>query len=366
MKCDVLIVGGGPAGSACARALVTAGIDVIVADRARFPRDKVCAGWVTPDVFALLDLDPAEYRATGRTIQQITGFHTSVFDARAPHRPVPIETRYPAVVSYAIRRCEFDAFLLQRSGSRVLEDTPVAAIERRNGAWTVNGEIETRLIVGAGGHFCPVARHLQGRPDEAQPIVAQEIEVPLNGAGSSVAGIAPELFFSHDLDGYGWCVRKGDFLNVGIGRRSPRGFKAEAQAFLAFLRHTGRAPLSCAAEWHGHAYHACGAGVRPLVGDAALVIGDAAGLAYPESGEGIRPAIESGLLAARTIVAAQGAYTPVALAPYAAAIRAKHPPASSAPPWLRPIVPLLGRTLMRSRAFTRRVVIDRWFLRRAA
>ena len=49
-RCDVLVVGGGPAGSSCARALHDAGLDVIVLDRAVFPRDKVCAGWITPQV----------------------------------------------------------------------------------------------------------------------------------------------------------------------------------------------------------------------------------------------------------------------------------------------------------------------------
>ena len=63
LRCDALIVGGGPAGSTCARVLRQAGWHVIVMDRARFPRDKVCAGWVTPGVFRLLDLDPADYRA---------------------------------------------------------------------------------------------------------------------------------------------------------------------------------------------------------------------------------------------------------------------------------------------------------------
>jgi flavin-dependent dehydrogenase len=73
---DALIVGGGPSGSTCARILHNAGWNVLVIDLARFPRDKVCAGWVTPGVFDLLDLPPAEYRATGLTMQAITGFKT--------------------------------------------------------------------------------------------------------------------------------------------------------------------------------------------------------------------------------------------------------------------------------------------------
>ena len=49
-SCDVLIVGGGPAGSTCAWQLVRAGLDVLVMDKHNFPRDKVCAGWITPAV----------------------------------------------------------------------------------------------------------------------------------------------------------------------------------------------------------------------------------------------------------------------------------------------------------------------------
>ena len=132
LRCDALIVGGGPAGSTCARVLSQRGWHVIVVDRARFPRDKVCAGWITPAVFPLLDLSPAEYRASGLTFQEITGFSTSVF------RGESIVTRYPRIVSYAIRRCEFDAFLLRRSGAQVLDGTPVTAVRRRRGMWIVN------------------------------------------------------------------------------------------------------------------------------------------------------------------------------------------------------------------------------------
>ena len=51
---DAVVVGGGPAGSSCARQLRAAGWQVAIVDRATFPRDKVCAGWLTADVFLLL------------------------------------------------------------------------------------------------------------------------------------------------------------------------------------------------------------------------------------------------------------------------------------------------------------------------
>ena len=403
-RCDALIVGGGPAGSTCARVLQSAGWNVLVIDRARFPRDKVCAGWVTPGVFRLLDLDPGEYRATGLTIQPITGFRTSVFgkpgprgpglrdvaertrpaelalDSRVQEDPAyaknqetvgrvlldppnPIETRYPRAVSYAIRRCEFDDFLLTRSKVRVLEQTPLASLERRGDAWIANGHIEARVVIGAGGHFCPVARHMRGEHDVVQAVVAKEAELEIEDGDSDVDGEMPELFFCRDLEGYAWCVRKGGYLNIGIGRRDKGDFNEHVEDFIGFLERTRRATRASAVRWHGHAYLASGTGPRPLTGDGMMVVGDAAGLAYPESGEGIRPAVESGRLAAETLVAAGGRIGRDDLQAYDAELRTRYPPARPYPDAFSGMVKALGRGLMRSPAFTRHVLIDRWFLR---
>ncbi|MEZ5419801.1 MAG: hypothetical protein R2708_20990 [Vicinamibacterales bacterium] len=81
---------GGPAGSSCARALVAAGLEVVVIDRARFPRDKVCAGWITPDVVAHLGLDLADY-AAGRALEPLTTFRVSLLG----RPPVAVDHRRP-------------------------------------------------------------------------------------------------------------------------------------------------------------------------------------------------------------------------------------------------------------------------------
>jgi geranylgeranyl reductase family protein len=355
-RCDALVVGGGPGGSTAARLLRVAGWDVVVVDRARFPRDKVCAGWLTPDVFPLLDLTPAEYRATGLTLQDITSFRTSVMGRRS------IETRYPRIVSYAIRRCEFDAFLLQRAGVRIIEDMFIRTIRRDRDRWIVNEAIETPVLIGAGGHFCPVARHLRGETEDATPIVAKEAEFPLGDATAHVFGETPQLFFCDDLQGYAWCVRKGDYLNVGIGRRSNAGFGDHVRNFTTFLEKHGIVTGISIARWHGHAYLGSGLGSRPVLGQGAMLVGDAAGLAYPESGEGIRPAIESGRLAAETLIAAKGRAIED-LQPYAEALRRLHPAVRLNPAPVRAALAALGRLLLGSRAFTRHVVLDRWFLR---
>jgi flavin-dependent dehydrogenase len=161
-------------------------------------------------------------------------------------------------------------------------------------------------------------------------------------------------------------VRKGGYLNIGLGRREHGDLNPHIRDFMAFLERNGLARRASLVKWHGHAYLASGTGARPLIGDGMLVAGDAAGLAYPESGEGIKPAVESGRLAAETLMAADGRAGIDDLKPYEAGLRRRYPPAPQTPAALAGVTRALGRRLMRSPLFTRHVVIDRWFLRSAA
>jgi len=124
---------------------------VLILDKSKFPRNKVCGGWITPTVFDMLQIRPEEYGRT-RILQPITGFNIGCIGERG------VDVGYGQVVSYGIRRCEFDDYLLRRCGARCREETEVRSIERAGNGWIVNGEIKARLLVGAGGHFCPVAR----------------------------------------------------------------------------------------------------------------------------------------------------------------------------------------------------------------
>jgi len=201
-NCDVLIVGGGPAGSSCAWALRHSGLDVVLLDRARFPRDKTCAGWITPPVLRLRQIDVDDY-SRSRTFQPISSFRTGILGESL------METHYPEVVSYGIRRCEFDHYLLERCGADVVMETPVRSLHREGGRWIMNDEFTAPWLVGAAGNFCPVARMLGASTLETVPLVtAQEVEfrvAPEELDQLKVAGTMPELFFSRDLNGYGWC-----------------------------------------------------------------------------------------------------------------------------------------------------------------
>jgi geranylgeranyl reductase family protein len=362
-SCDVLIVGGGPGGSSCARSLREAGADVMVIDKAAFPRDKVCAGWITPQVVTDLRLDLDEY-ANGRTLQTIRGFRAGVIG-----RSHDVTTTYDHAVSYGIRRCEFDHYLLERSGARLRLGESVATVRRDSTGWIVNDRIRARMLVGAGGHFCPIARMLNGadRSGSGAIVVAQEAEFPIGADAPSFAIDAetPELYFSANLDGYGWCFRKQNYLNVGLGLLDRHACSTATRGFMSYLQARGRIPTAASWRWHGHAYLLAEPRTRTVVDEGVLLIGDSAGLAYPQSGEGIRPAIESGLMAATTIVIARGIYSRDRLIPYEQQLGVRFGsstrPRSAALP--ESLTSALAVGLMRVPSFVRHVVLDRWFLR---
>jgi geranylgeranyl reductase family protein len=362
--CDVLIVGGGPAGSSLAWALHRAGMDVVVMDKQGFPRNKVCAGWITPAIVDELQLDTADY-ASQYVFQPITGFITGLVGEQDD-----VRSSYSYPVSYGIRRCEFDHYLLARAGARLRLGEGFKRLSRRDGGWLVNDHIHTPLIIGAGGHFCPVAREMGNTLGRAETVVAaQEIEFEMDADqrhACRVIGTDPELYFCPDLKGYGWCFRKGDFLNIGLGREDNQHLSRHVTAFYDFLLARGRIPTS-AARFNGHAYLLYTSAHRTYVQDGALLVGDAAGLAYAQSGEGIRPAIESSLMAAEVIVAAGGDYSYERLAPYKQRIEARFGRRGLSP--LERLVPLwvkqaVGRRLLANPWFSRNVVLDKWFLHR--
>jgi len=363
-SCDVLVVGGGPGGSTCARQLRNAGLDVIVLDKKPFPRDKVCAGWVTPAVIEQLGLDCEDYRQH-RVLQPFNGFRTGMMAG-----PL-LTTEYEDVVSYGIRRYEFDHYLLERCGARLMLGEPVTRLTRRNDRWLINDSITAPLLVGAGGHFCPVARHLSGKTASNEHfITAQEVEfemTPDQLEDCRVAADKPELYFCLDLDGYGWCVRKGNFLNIGLGRKCNGKLGSQVADFRASLAEWGRIPAGITDKFQGHAYLLYEQrSPRPLSSDHVLLIGDAAGLAYPQSGEGIRPAVESGLLAAQVIIGTAGDYHGDALAPYETRMIArfgKRGTNSGMLSWLPDgVKSIAARRLLSSPWFSRHVLLNRWFL----
>jgi geranylgeranyl reductase family protein len=363
-SCDVLIVGGGPAGSTCAWQLVQAGLDVLVLDKQTFPREKICAGWITPAVVESLALDLEDY-AKGRVLQPIHGFRTGIWGAGE------VETHYPEqAASYGIRRFEFDHYLLERCKARLRLGEPLKSMVRDGDGWLVNGEIRTSLVIGAGGHFCPVSRLLGTQLGQGETIVsAQEIEFALTEEQRKECNFdndVVQLYFCPDLKGYGWCFPKGNYLNVGLGREDNHRLSEHVERFADWLKDRGSIPRNLPGKMKGHAYLTYPSSDRKLTADGVLIIGDAAGLAYPESGEGIRPAIESAMMAAEIVLAANKDYREMQLSPYTSRLteRFGHRNAgSNGASWVpAKLKQKLAAKLMASHWFARNVVIERWFL----
>ena len=364
---DVLIVGGGPAGSTLAWSLRKQGLKIAILDKQAFPRHKVCAGWVTPAVMEELELDLDDY-AQGRTLQPIFGFRVSQIGKRE------IDTRYtdkPA--SYSIRRNEFDHYLLERAqavtDAELILGEKFKSMNRVDDYWLVNETYKAKLVVGAGGHFCPVVREMGSKLGSSETIVAaQEIEfemTPEQAAACPVEADVPELLFCEDLLGYGWIVRKGNFLNVGLGREDNHKLSEHVAVFRQQLVDAGKIPAETPLKFHGHAYILYPQATRPLLKDGVLIIGDAAGLAYPESGEGIRPAVESAMLAAQVIAQAEGDYSQTRLQAYQTALEARLGKRGGKqvmdylPGWLKQS---LAGALLTTHWFVRNYVVESWFL----
>ncbi len=293
---DALIVGGGPAGSACARVLVRGGLRVAVIDRRRFPRVKLCAGWVSPPVWEVLELSRREY----------TG---GLWPWRRCHVEYRGERHSIAARGDFIRRWEFDHFLLRRSGATVIDGHPVATLERADGSWIVDRAFAARWLVGAGGTHCPVARTLfPARP--GNPVAVQEREFEADPAEIAATRVGadgePELLLHDDLGGYSWNVPKGGWLNVGTGTAAARRVRsAWATARDSFL-HSGHLPAGAQTSLEhveGHSYYLFDpAHLDRCHRDGAFLVGDALGLAHPLTAEGILPAVLSGSACAEAIL----------------------------------------------------------------
>ena len=292
---DVAIAGAGPAGSTAAYHLARAGARVILLDRAKFPRDKPCGGGVTVRAFAEapVDLTPVVEQAVRRV-----RFSFRFGD--------PFDYDYPQTLVFMTQRHRLDALLVEQAvaaGAAFEDDTLIrSASLAEDGArlLTATGSIDASLIVGADGSTGTVARSL-GLAPAPDPPVALEANFPYAGDATPDAWrevLAIELGSIHG--GYGWSFPKADHLNVGCG-----GFASEGgrlRRHLASLQEHYALDGATMANLRGHHLPTRRDGTA-IVRGRALLVGDAAGLVDPLSGEGIHAAFVSGRLAAHAALA---------------------------------------------------------------
>lgn len=290
---DAIVVGGGPAGSTCAWKLNNAGLDVIVLDRAAFPRTKLCAGWVTPEVIADLELEPSDYPLSFMTFEELH-LHWKALTAKLKSS------------QHSIRRYEFDDFLLRRSGARVIQHK-VRDIRRDGPDFVIDDEFRCKYVIGAGGTRCPVYRTLF-HDRNPRSSVLQTATYEQEFAYDWKDPRCHLWFFEDGLPGYAWYVPKANgHINVGLGgmaeKLKARGSNVRVfwKKFVDRLKKRGLVSYE-SYEPTGYSYYLRGK-VDVVRDGNAYIAGDAVGLATRDMCEGIGPAVRSGILAAQSIAA---------------------------------------------------------------
>ena len=291
---DVLVVGAGPAGSTTAIRLARAGASVLLADRARFPRDKPCGGGLTGRALrhTPCDVTPVVEHVVDRIVLRL-GYGRRF--ARGTEKPLILMTQ----------RRRLDAFLAEQAaaaGAEFRDGARVEGVEVADDAVTAvvgGSRVSAEYVVGADGANGVVAKTV-GIGDEIVRGVALEGNVPwgaldpqpFKGTAWVELGVVP--------GGYGWVFPKGDHANVGVGGWGEEG--PSLRDHLARLARAHGLEPSDLTDVRGHRLPMRRLGTRAVDGRV-LLVGDAAGLVDPLSGDGIYEAFVSAELAAEAILA---------------------------------------------------------------
>ncbi len=349
---DAVVVGAGPAGSAAAVSLARAGVDVLLLDRADFPRDKPCG-----DLIGARALSAA--RALGiaepvlASYAPLTGAVVTADNGALDLAPATRLGRSFLAGSDArvVPRMVFDAAMVEaarRSGARLrrMSVRSVGSWDERAQHRTIHGvgpdgpvELVAKLVILAGGYGCRLAADVAPESGANEPSRGIAMRGYLGGVASPPGRI---VFCLNDwvLPGYGWVFPLPDGeANVGVGTlvNARIGTNEHLHALYARFVSDSESP---AAPWLASAASLGAARTWPLdlgprrrriVADGLLVAGEAAALVGPLTGAGIAFALESGALAGETAAAAlaAGDVGATALAPYARRVSRR------AYPWMR-------------------------------
>ncbi|MGH3132706.1 MAG: geranylgeranyl reductase family protein [Gaiellaceae bacterium] len=293
---DVLVVGAGPAGSAAAILLARGGARVLLADRARFPRDKPCGGGLTGRALrhAPCDVSPVVEHVVDRFVVRV-GYRGRF--ARRSATPLILMTQ----------RRRLDTFLAEHAAT--------SGAEFRDGAGVADLDLDTRAVTARIGSSRVRASYVVGA-DGANGVVARasglgagiECGVALEG-NASWSALAREPYRETAWvelgvvpGGYGWVFPKGDHANLGVGGWLGEG--PRLRTHLGRLVQEHGLDLDRLRDVRGHRLPMRRIGA-PAARGRVLLIGDAAGLVDPLSGDGIYEAFVSAELAADAILAGE-------------------------------------------------------------
>lgn len=288
---DVIVAGGGPAGSAAARTAAMRGMDVLILEKIPFPRYKPCGGALSLKALSMLDcpLPP------GIQERKITG-------ARVHYRELVAERHKGYEITWLINRSAFDQHLLDKallSGAEVKTEKVLGFRDSGESVsvQTKDGIYKSRFLVLASGCQDALNKEIAG-PESRESMgvcLVSEIEAEEEKIVESL-GSALDIHFGVAGGGYGWIFPHRGYYSVGIGGLSS-SLPHPRQAMRCFLMENG---FPEASRLSGHLIPQGGNRRRVALGRV-LLAGDAAGFVDPFTGEGIYYALASGKIAGEMV-----------------------------------------------------------------
>jgi menaquinone-9 beta-reductase len=320
LRTDVLIVGAGPGGSAAALTLAKHGIPAVLVDKAVFPRDKVCGDALSGKVMRALErLDPTLPDLLRNDARQLPswGVTFTAPNGRSLRVPFTRTTGTGQAPGAIMPRYDFDTFLFDHAqrapGIITLQGATAKRFPRTAEGWEVevidsNGPrtVHCRLVIAADGANSSFARHVAGLPMEPEHHCAGVRAYYSGVSGMDEQGFIELIFLRELLPGYLWIFPLPDGrANVGLGMRSDvvkkRRMDLKAELARLITAHPALKERFAHAAIHGSIQGLglpLGSKRHPLSGDGYLLVGDAAHLIDPFTGEGISHAMISGMHAA--------------------------------------------------------------------
>ena len=291
-KFDIIVIGAGPAGSSCATLCAEGGLDVMILEAARFPRDKVCGDCLNPAVWPILDRlgVSSRVRKLSSSSPQLIRFSI------AGHRSMELPLR-SSPGEFVVRRRDLDALLVERAieqGAVFQDGTPITSLRKIKDCWEVTTSqgmiMRARRIVAADGRNSTVGRHLRML---ASPLKDSRIGLQTHIPHPSGYDGAIEMHLYRN--GYGGLADLGHGLaNLCLvaNEGSMRKLRKEAESHYQ---------VNSALAWRSITPIAR-SGARHLAKDGVFLCGDAAFVVEPFTGEGIAFALRTGSLLARILV----------------------------------------------------------------
>ncbi|TRO47697.1 NAD(P)/FAD-dependent oxidoreductase [Candidatus Bathyarchaeota archaeon] len=304
---DVIIIGGGPAGSTSGYLLSKAGLKVIIVDKSQFPREKLCAGLLTQKTVNLITSLFHETISSLRK-KDIINFESSYYEVFFRNRCIA-KINHEATPFYYVDRTVYDNFFLQKAkaaGAEILEgEIAVSTDYSKNEIVTSDGKtLSSKYIIGADGVYSRVRRELffeRQRSDSWQRGLASAYELFID---KKTIRNAPDsysrIFYGVVNWGYAWMFPNRDRIILGVGGLPIKNGKNLLSSFHKFLSSLGLSNSEMRVR-KGHAVP-YGNFLKNPVRKSTFLVGDAAGFADPLLGEGIFYAHKSAQLASLAII----------------------------------------------------------------